>query len=174
MAIETDFTTEEKSPTVSLRPRANSSPCRSTAARLAAFGACSLGLTALLSAIAVAPAAAAAQAKSQAATKTTTVAVFAGTPAELSFTLSAKSVPAGKVIFNVTDVGVATHDFEICTAPKVGLGYPNYCVGTTTKELAPTESGTISVTLKKGIYEYLCTVPGHANAGMKGVLIVTG
>jgi nitrite reductase (NO-forming) len=77
------------------------------------------------------------------------------------------------VIFNVTDVGVATHDFEICTAPKIGLGYPNLCVGTTTKQLAPTESGTISVTLKKGIYEYLCTVPGHANAGMKGVLIVT-
>jgi len=38
----------------------------------------------------------------------------------------------------------------------------------------PTQSATISVTLKKGIYEYLCTAPGHANAGMKGALIVTG
>ena len=144
---------------------------RGLATRLAVLGACTLGLTALLSAFAVAPAAA--QVKGHSATKTTTVAVFAGTPAELAFTLSTKSVPAGKVIFNVTDVGVATHDFEICTAPKIGLGYPNLCVGTTTKQLAPTESGTISVTLKKGIYEYLCTVPGHANAGMKGVLIVT-
>jgi uncharacterized cupredoxin-like copper-binding protein len=144
---------------------------RGLATRLAAFGACSLGLTALLAAFAVAPAAA--QVKSHTAAKTTTVAVFAGTPAELAFTLSTKSVPAGKVIFNVTDVGVATHDFEICTSPKIGLGYPNSCVGVTSKELAPTESTTISVTLKKGIYEYLCTVPGHANAGMKGVLIVT-
>jgi uncharacterized cupredoxin-like copper-binding protein len=138
---------------------------------LAVFGACSLGLAALLSAFPVATAAA--QVRSHSAAKTTTVAVFAGTPAELAFTLSTKSVPAGKVIFRVTNVGVATHDFEICTAPKIGLGYPNSCVGVTTKELAPTESGTISATLKKGIYEYLCTVPGHANAGMKGVLIVT-
>jgi len=144
---------------------------RGLATRLAVFGACSLGLAALLSAFPVETAAA--QVRSQSAAKATTVAVFAGTPAELAFTLSAKSVPAGKVIFRVTDVGVATHDFEICTAPKIGLGYPNSCVGTTTKQLAPTESGTISVTLTKGIYEYLCTVPGHANAGMKGVLIVT-
>jgi uncharacterized cupredoxin-like copper-binding protein len=28
------------------------------------------------------------------------------------------------------------------------------------------------VTVKKGKYAYLCTVPGHAEAGMKGVYTV--
>ena len=138
---------------------------------LATLGACSLGLLAL-SAFAVP--AALAQTKHDAALKTTTVTVFAGVPAELAFTLSVKSVPAGKVTFKITNVGVTTHDFEICKNQLVGLGYPNSCVGTTSKELAPTQSDTISVTLTKGIYEYLCTAPGHANAGMKGALIVTG
>jgi plastocyanin len=32
---------------------------------------------------------------------------------------------------------------------------------------------TISVTLKKGRYEFYCSVPGHEAAGMRGTLIVT-
>jgi nitrite reductase (NO-forming) len=140
---------------------------------LTVFGICCGGVTALLSAFAVAPAAA--QVNRHSAAKTTIVNVIAGYPTELSFTLSRRSVPAGKVTFKITNKGVATHDFEICTIPKVGLGYPNICVGNagaTSIFLAPTQSATISVTLKPGIYEYLCTVPGHANAGMKGIISV--
>ena len=36
----------------------------------------------------------------------------------------------------------------------------------------PGKTGVLVVTLKKGRYPYLCTVPGHAAAGMKGVLTV--
>jgi uncharacterized cupredoxin-like copper-binding protein len=36
------------------------------------------------------------------------------------------------------------------------------------------KSATLTVTLKKkGRYEYLCTAPGHAAGGMKGILTVT-
>ncbi|TMK70873.1 MAG: hypothetical protein E6G50_07200 [Actinobacteria bacterium] len=37
----------------------------------------------------------------------------------------------------------------------------------------PGKTGKLVVTLTKGKKKYLCTVPGHAAAGMKGVLKVT-
>jgi uncharacterized cupredoxin-like copper-binding protein len=37
----------------------------------------------------------------------------------------------------------------------------------------PGQTAKLTVTFaKKGSYPYLCTVPGHASAGMKGVLRV--
>jgi nitrite reductase (NO-forming) len=104
--------------------------------------------------------------------KPTTVIVTAGKPSELSFKLSRKAVPAGKVIFKITNRGQIAHTFKICSSPKGGK--VNACRGTTTKLLAPGKSATITVTLKKGTYEYLCTVPGHAAAGMKGLIGVGG
>src|SRR5262245_40718963 len=57
------------------------------------------------------------QASSPAKLKTTTIAVSAGKPSELSFKLSKFSlVPAGKVIFKVTNRGKIVHDFKLCTA----------------------------------------------------------
>lgn len=43
-----------------------------------------------------------------------------------------------------------------------------------TKLLSPGASATLAVTVAKaGTYEFLCSVSGHAAAGMKGVLKVT-
>jgi uncharacterized cupredoxin-like copper-binding protein len=42
-----------------------------------------------------------------------------------------------------------------------------------TPNIDPGESATLEVTFTKpGKYPYLCTIPGHAEAGMKGVLTV--
>ena len=39
--------------------------------------------------------------------------------------------------------------------------------------LQPGKSARLTVTFrKKGRFPYLCTVPGHAAAGMKGVFVV--
>ena len=48
-------------------------------------------------------------------------------------------------------------------------------VGTVTKnvKLKPGKSATLKVTLKKGSYKYICTVPGHASFGMKGTFKAT-
>jgi len=74
---------------------------------------------------------------------------------EFKFTLSRKSAPHGKVTFKVTNKGHIQHDFKIA--------------GKKTKMLGPGKSASLSVTLKKGKkYPYICTVPGHAAAGMKG------
>ena len=76
------------------------------------------------------------------------------------FTLSRKSAPHGKVTFKVTNRGHIKHDFKIN--------------GKKTKLLGPGKSATLIVTLKKGKkYTYLCTVPGHAAAGMKGTFKAT-
>jgi uncharacterized cupredoxin-like copper-binding protein len=102
--------------------------------------------------------------------KTTTITVTAGKPSELGFKLSKFSaIPAGTVIFKVKNAGKIPHSFEICSKPSSGTA--NKCTGKTTPLLQPGKSATLTVKFTKtGKYEYLCTVPGHAGAGMKGLI----
>jgi uncharacterized cupredoxin-like copper-binding protein len=95
-----------------------------------------------------------------ATTRATTDTVTAGKPSEFRFTLSKKTVPHGKVTFVVTNKGTIPHDFKIA--------------GKKTALLQPGKKANLVVTFaKKGKFAYLCTVPGHAAAGMKGTLTVT-
>ena len=66
--------------------------------------------------------------------------------------------------------GHVSHDFEMCSAPSTSP--VDSCQGTTTPLIQPGQTAKITVTLAKGSYPYLCTVPGHAEAGMKGVFTV--
>jgi uncharacterized cupredoxin-like copper-binding protein len=102
------------------------------------------------------------------AAKVTTVTVTAGKPSEFAFKLSKKQVAPGPVAFVVRNAGKIQHSFKVCASPKGGSA--NACVGKSTPVLDPGKSATLKLTLKKGTYEYLCTVTGHAAAGMKGVL----
>jgi uncharacterized cupredoxin-like copper-binding protein len=78
---------------------------------------------------------------------------------EYKFKLQPPTVSHGKVTFKFTNKGKLAHDFKID--------------GKKTKILQPGKSATITLTLKKGTYKYLCTVPGHADKGMKGKLRVS-
>jgi nitrite reductase (NO-forming) len=80
------------------------------------------------------------------------------TATEFHFKLSKTSVPHGTVTFTVKNAGKLGHDF------KIG--------GKKTPVIKPGRSATLTVTLKAGKAAYLCTVPGHAAAGMKGSLTV--
>jgi uncharacterized cupredoxin-like copper-binding protein len=80
------------------------------------------------------------------------------TATEFKFKLSKTSVPHGSVTFTVTNKGHVGHDF------KIG--------GKKTALIAPGKSAKLTVTLKAGKAAYLCSVPGHASAGMKGSLTV--
>jgi uncharacterized cupredoxin-like copper-binding protein len=95
----------------------------------------------------------------QSARRVTTVTVTAGKPTEFAFKLSQKKVPRGIVIFKVTNAGTIPHDFKIS--------------GRKTRLLQPGKSDTLRVVLTKGPKQYICTVTGHAAAGMKGTLVVT-
>ena len=86
----------------------------------------------------------------------TTVTVKAS---EFKFALSTKRAKHGVITFKVTNKGHITHDFKIA--------------GKKTPMLKPGKSATLKVTLKKGSFKYICTVPGHAAAGMKGTFKAT-
>jgi uncharacterized cupredoxin-like copper-binding protein len=87
----------------------------------------------------------------------TTIQVKGG---EFFLHLSTKLVPKlTKVMFVFKNIGHAAHDFSID--------------GKTTPIIQPGTTAKLVVTFKKaGKYPYLCTVPGHAAAGMKGTLSV--
>lgn len=78
---------------------------------------------------------------------------------EFKFTLSKTKVPHGTVTFKLVNKGKLKHDFKIS--------------GKKSKLISPGKSGKLIVTLKKGKLSYVCTVPGHSAAGMKGKLTVT-
>ncbi len=106
------------------------------------------------------------------AAKATTIVVTAGKPSELAFKLSKTSLIApGTVIFKVKNSGRIAHTFAICLTTSANAS-ANACTGKSkvTKLLQPGKSQTLTVTLKKGQYEFLCTFPGHASAGMKGLI----
>lgn len=98
--------------------------------------------------------------------------VTAGAPSEFAFKLSTHKVALGTVVFTVTNRGAIVHDFKVCSTPKQNT-VANTCNGKGSRKLAPGQSVRLKVTFKKkGSYQYLCTVTGHAAAGMKGLLRV--
>lgn len=108
----------------------------------------------------------------------TSITVTAGKPSEFGFKLSAKTAKHGAITFKVTNgSGALPHDFFLCSAPAkstAAASLPNTCAGKGTAQLTPGKSATLTVNVAKaGNYEYLCTVPGHAAGGMKGILKVT-
>jgi uncharacterized cupredoxin-like copper-binding protein len=148
-------------------------PLRFTVPALGGVGA-AVGLLAVLG-TASAPAALkrATAVHHSASSKVSVVSVTAGKPSELAFKLSKTSmVPAGTITFKVTNLGVAFHNFKVCTIPVPGAaGAKNVCFGKGTRILHHGQSATLTVTLSlAGKYEFLCTVTGHAAAGMKGLL----
>ena len=79
---------------------------------------------------------------------------------EFFFKLSTRSIRTpGTVTFTFKNVGHVVHDF------KIG--------GKKTPLIQPGHTARLVVTFKKtGKYPYLCTVLGHAAAGMSGVFTV--
>jgi plastocyanin len=100
------------------------------------------------------------------------ISVTAGKPSEFHFKLSATTVKHGAVTFTVTDSGNVPHDFKICSKPTTTKADTCTGKGTGLVSMGQTKKLTFTFT-KAGTYEYLCTVAGHATAGMKGLLKVT-
>jgi uncharacterized cupredoxin-like copper-binding protein len=71
---------------------------------------------------------------------------------------------AGKVTFTVTNDGQQTHALEV-----EGNG-----VEEETDSIAAGESGTLTVDLEPGEYEFYCPIDGHREQGMEGKLTVGG
>ena len=78
---------------------------------------------------------------------------------EFGFTVKPKTIAKGVVVFTVSNKGAIGHDFRIG--------------GKKTPVIAAAASGRCaSPSRRSGRFAYLCTLPSHAAAGMKGVLVV--
>jgi plastocyanin len=86
--------------------------------------------------------------------------------------------PSGALKFDKTSLAAKAGQVTVTFTNKAPLGH-NFTIqssGGQTVGATPTFNGgskTLSVKLKPGKYTFLCTVPGHAMAGMKGTLTVT-
>lgn len=90
----------------------------------------------------------------------TTPQQVAVTMSEFKFTLKPTSVRKGRaVVFRLANRGAVAHDFRI--------------LGKKSALVQPGKNGTLRVTFTKaGRFAYICTLPTHALAGMKGTLLV--
>ena len=94
--------------------------------------------------------------------KGTTLQLKADTSGALKFDQSALNASAGKVTIVMQNPSPLSHDIAIR-----GNG-----VDVKGKIVPQGGTSTVSADLKPGTYTFLCTVDGHAAAGMKGTLTV--
>ena len=110
-------------------------------------------LLAILFAAAPAWALASSGAKPKAPTKVTVLEY------EFGFKLSRTTVPAGRVTFVMGNEGALNHNFDV-----IGVREGPF--------LVPGQRASMTVTLKQGVYTYVCSVKYHASQGMQGTIRV--
>ena len=92
----------------------------------------------------------------------TTLRIEADSTGTLAFNKTVLEAPAGKVTIDMTNPSSVPHDIAI-----KGNG-----VDVTGKTVTNGGTSTVTADLNPGTYTFLCTVDGHADAGMKGTLTV--
>ena len=93
------------------------------------------------------------------ATKTATGGAITVCGSDIKFDVSTINATAGPLKVTLTNGGSTYHTLKIANTSLYLKTNPG-----------KTASGT--VTLAKGTYDFECTVPGHAAAGMKGKIVV--
>lgn len=139
-----------------------------------------LATGAIIAITAATTAPAAAESPTTPATPATHVAV---TLKEMAVLLSASTIPAGAVVFDITNTGAVEHELVILktTIGEGALPANNEVVGKAAEvghvdEIDPVAVGatvSLSVTLGPGNYLIICNKPGHHAAGMHATLTVT-
>lgn len=88
----------------------------------------------------------------------------------LAFVSNQARAPAGKLTFTMVNRASVPHDIAVETRTGTKpLGGKILGKGGV---VSNGKTSTFTVTLKKGTYTFLCTVPGHAEGGMLGKLVV--
>ena len=107
---------------------------------------------------------------------------------EFSITISTHTVPAGKTVFAVKNIGTRAHEFVVL---KTDTPAADFAVGSfegqsdridedaagtnvgETGDLEPGTSKTVTITLEPGHYAVVCNLPGHYRMGMRQDVTVT-
>jgi plastocyanin len=87
---------------------------------------------------------------------------LSASPTQIAFDTTKLSAQAGKVTIDFTNPSALEHDVAIEQNGK------QIAISETIAE----SKTSVSAELEPGTYTYLCTVPGHAEAGMQGTLTV--
>jgi plastocyanin len=87
---------------------------------------------------------------------------LAADPTQIAFDTTSLSAKAGKVTIDFTNPSALEHNVAIEQGGKVVATTPTFSEG----------EQSVSAELAPGTYTFLCTVPGHAEAGMEGTLTV--
>ena len=82
----------------------------------------------------------------------------------LMFDKKSLKAKAGKVTITLTNKSPLPHDLVVEKGEKILAKTALQKTG---------QTGSLTVTLKKGTYDFVCDVPGHEDAGMKGSLVVS-
>jgi plastocyanin len=80
---------------------------------------------------------------------------------EFEFVPSELTARAGEIKVTLRNAGAVEHDFHI---EEIPAAHVHSDVG---------ETNESTFTLDAGTYEFICTIPGHRQAGMVGTLTVT-
>jgi plastocyanin len=91
-------------------------------------------------------------------------------------TLEIDAFPTGDLKFIPVAAQATPGKVLVKSVNKASIGHNIAVEGNGVSQAGPVVSGgktsEVTVSLKPGTYQFLCTVPGHAAAGMKGVLTV--
>jgi uncharacterized cupredoxin-like copper-binding protein len=118
---------------------------------------------------------------SQKSTSTTAAATSAGAPASAggASVVKLSANPKGMLAFSTMKLtakaGKVTIEMKDPASSGVahGIAVEGHGVDQVGKIVQPGGTSTVTLTLKPGTYTFLCPVPGHEAAGMKGTLVVT-
>ena len=103
--------------------------------------------------------------------------VVSSTLGEYYITPNVSSAPAGKITFTAQNVGVVEHELMVERTPikMDGPMQPNEDAAQgMIQDMAPGESGKMTLNLKPGMYMLFCNVEGHFAAGQHTPFRVTG
>jgi uncharacterized cupredoxin-like copper-binding protein len=112
-----------------------------------------------------------------AASGTSSIPVVSSTLGEYYIHPNMTTVPAGKIEFTARNVGKVEHELMVERMPiKMDApGQPNEDAAQgMIQDMAPGESGKMTLNLKAGMYMLFCNVEGHFAAGQYTMLRVTG
>ncbi len=83
--------------------------------------------------------------------------------AAMKYSMTSLKAKAGVVTIVMKNVSILPHDVAI----------KGHGVDAKGKVVPKGGTSTVTATLKRGKYEFYCSVPGHEAAGMKGTLTIT-
>jgi plastocyanin len=136
----------------------------SSSSSSSAAGATSAAATTSTAAAAAGTTSSAASSSAPSSGATTRLAIAANPSGMLMFDKTTLTAKAGTVMITFTNKSSLGHNFTLKSPSGSTVG------------ATPTFTGgakTLMLKLKPGKYTYLCSVPGHAAAGMKGTLTVS-